>query len=131
MIVRDDADAAFDFRADDRRGSAGSLASGRGLAGAESVGLGAAFEDVSVEGDAVDDRRNEPRSGKAVPQRLTHRPAIHPVTVGELADRQRLPPPIPPDLLEQLHPRPHLHRPPAGARRDPTGRSERGWGQHS
>jgi hypothetical protein len=44
-------------------GLAGVLAAG-GLAGAEPVGLGAGLEDVSVEGDAVDDRGDEAGVGE-------------------------------------------------------------------
>jgi hypothetical protein len=44
--------------------SARSLAPVAGLAGAESVGLGAGLDDVGVEGDAVDDRDAEPRVGE-------------------------------------------------------------------
>jgi hypothetical protein len=45
-------------------GSAGSFSSGRGLAGAEAVGLGAGFEEVGVEGDAVDDCGDQTRVGE-------------------------------------------------------------------
>jgi hypothetical protein len=44
--------------------SAGLLAAGGGFAGAESVGLGAGFEDVGVEGDAVDDGGDEAGVGE-------------------------------------------------------------------
>ena len=39
------------------------LAAVRGLAGAQAVGLGAGFEDVGVEGDAVDDRGDQALGG--------------------------------------------------------------------
>ncbi len=61
-------------------------------------------------------------------QRLPHRPTMHAMTLGQLTGRQLLPSPVPPDLLEQLHPRPHLTDLPADNRQ---GRSQRGWGQHS
>ena len=38
------------------RCTAGAFAAGGGFAGAESVGFGAGFDDVCVEGDSVDDR---------------------------------------------------------------------------
>jgi len=37
-------------------------------------------------------------------QRLTHRAAMHTVTLGKLSDRELLSPSVSPDLLEQLHP---------------------------
>lgn len=37
---------------------------------------------------------------------------MHPMTLSQLTDRQLLQPSIPPDLLEQLHHRPHPDRPP-------------------
>ena len=36
-------------------------------------------------------------------QRLPHRAPMHPMPLSQLPDRQLLQPPIPPDLLEQLH----------------------------
>jgi hypothetical protein len=41
-----------------------------------------------------------------VSQRLPHRAPVHVMLVRELADRELLDPPVTPDLLEQLHPRP-------------------------
>jgi hypothetical protein len=49
-------------------------------------------------------------------QRLTHRPSMHPMALGERPDRQALAVMIPADLLEQLHPGTHpLCRPPVRA----------------
>jgi hypothetical protein len=61
-------------------------------------------------------------------QRLPHHASVDTVLFRELADRQLLASPVPSDLLEQFHPRPHLTDLPADIR---TGRSEPGWGQHS
>ena len=36
-------------------------------------------------------------------ERLPHRPTMHAMTIGELADRQFIEPPVSPDLLEQFH----------------------------
>jgi hypothetical protein len=38
---------------------------------------------------------------------------MHAVTLSQFMDRQLLQPPISPNLLEQLHPRPHPDRPPS------------------
>lgn len=51
--------------------------------------------------------RHLPRRWLGRPQRLPDRPTVHPVPVGQPPDRQLLPPGIPTDRLEQLHPRPH------------------------
>jgi hypothetical protein len=58
----------------------------------------------------------------------SHRASVDAVLLGQLADRQLLPPTVPSDLLEQLHPRPHLTDLPADNRRDDL---NQGWGQHS
>ena len=41
--------------------------------------------------------------GTAAVERLPHRPTMHAMTIGELADRQVIEPAVSPDLLEQFH----------------------------
>jgi len=67
-----------------------SLAAGVGLAGAESVGLGAGFgfEDVGVEGDAVDNRGDQARVGEDRPPVGLMRRGEHPAGF-RLRERRR------------------------------------------
>ena len=65
------------------------------------------------------DRRPRPqrirlaRRRNRVAQRLADRPPMHPMPIRQLPDRHLLiVSPVPPDLLEQLHSRPHHSRPP-------------------
>jgi hypothetical protein len=60
--------------------------------------------------------RRRPTNRRTLPgrqrrdQRLPDRPPMHPMTLGKRPDRQALTITVPPDLLEQLHPRTHPSR---------------------
>ena len=53
-----------------------------------------------------------PRRRYRAGHRLPHRPPMHMMPVSQLPDRRSARSPVPPDLLEQLHPRPRHPRPP-------------------
>jgi hypothetical protein len=61
-----------------------------------------------------------PRRRDGADQRLAHRPPVDLMALSELPDRHTLHPTLAPDLLEQLHPRPHPDRPPAPTTSTPT-----------
>jgi hypothetical protein len=65
---------------------------------------GVDHRDPRVDGRAGPNRIHPPRRRDRGRERLPHRPTVHAMTIGQLADRQFIEPPVSPDLLEQFHP---------------------------